>query len=82
MSDFWTDIEPYSESSVGGSINEGRKDQENQEYQDQEQEEVVLFTHRNSGRLRWCDQRALRHIKSEIESSKYKLFFVKHIAAG
>ena len=41
-----------------------------------------MVPRRNPRRLRRGEQRALRHIKSEIESSKDKLFFIKHISAG
>ena len=37
---------------------------------------------RNPRSLRRCDQRALINIKSDIEISKDKLFFVNHMSAG
>ena len=80
MSDLWPDIEPDSDSSGGGSSNEGSKEQDNPE--DQEQEELILYSHRNPRRLIRGGQRELRQTKSEIESSKDKLFFIKHISAG
>ena len=80
MSDLWPDIAPNSDSSNDGSSDYGRKYQENPD--DQEQEEVVLFTHRKPRRLIQVDQRALRQIKSEIKSSKDKLFLIKNTAAG
>ena len=64
VSNFWPDIESDSDSSNGGSSDEGSKYQENLE--DQEQEEVVLFTHKNPRILRQGDQRAPRQIKIEI----------------
>ena len=80
VSDFWPDIEPDSESSDGGSSYEGIIYQENAE--DQEQEEVVLVPRRNPRRLIQGDKRALRNLKSEIETSKGNLFFINNIAAG
>ena len=62
--DLWQDIEPDSESSDGGSSDEGIKDQDNT--YDQEQEEVVLVPRRNQRRLRRGDQRALSQIKIDI----------------
>ena len=80
VSDLWPDIEPDSDSSNEGSGDEGIKDQDNSD--DQEQEEVLLVSRRNPMRLIRGDQRALRQIKSEIESSKDKLFLINHISAG
>ena len=37
---------------------------------------------RNPRRLIQSDQRSLSHLKIEIEVSKYKLFFIKHILSG
>ena len=76
----WLGIEPDNESSDGGSNDKISKDQENLE--DKEQEEVVVVPLRNPRRLRRGDQRSLRQLKSEIESSKEKLFFIRHIVAG
>ena len=60
MADFWPDVEPGSNSSDGGSIKKGRKDQEIPD--DHEQEEVVSVPRRNPRRLKQGDQRALRQI--------------------
>ena len=43
---------------------------------------MLLVPHRNPRRLIWGDQRALIQHKSDIERSKDKLFFIKHVAAG
>ena len=80
VSYLWPDIEPDIDSNYGESRNEVIKDQDNLEVQ--EQEEVVLVPCRNPRRLRRLDQRSLRKLKSEIESSKDKLFFIKHMATG
>ena len=80
LSDFWIDIEPGSDSSDGGSRNEGSKYQENPDYQ--EQERVVLVPLRNPRRRRRGDQIALSQIKMDIERSKYKIFSKKHMSAG
>ena len=80
MYDLCPDIEPSIESSDGGSSNKVRKYQYNPE--DQEHEEAILVTRRNPRRIKWGDQRALRHLKIENESSKDKIFFINHIAAG
>ena len=80
MSDLWTDIEPDGDSSYNESSYEGRKYQENLDYQ--EQEEVVLVPRRNPRRVRRDDQRAFIQLKSDIERSKYKLFFIKHMYEG
>ena len=80
VSDLWPDIEPASDSSDYGSSDEGRKDQYNPD--GQEQEEVELVTHRNPRRLIGGDQIALSQLKSYIERSKYKLFFINHRSAG
>ena len=58
MYDFWPDMEPDSDSSDGGSSDEGIKDQDNLE--DKEREEVVFVPSRNPRTLRWVDKRALR----------------------
>ena len=73
MSDLWPDIEPVSDSSDDGSINEGSKDQENPD--DQKHKKVVSITYMNLMSLRRGNQRALRLIKINIEKSKDKLFF-------
>ena len=64
VSDLWLDIDPGSDSSNDRSGDEGSKDQDNTDYQ--EQEEVVLVSHRNPIRLRQFYQRALRQLKSDI----------------
>ena len=66
-------------SSVDGSSDKVSKYQENLYYQVRE---VVSSPLRNPKRLRRDDQRALKYLKSEIESSKDKLFIIKHISAG
>ena len=68
MSDLCPDIEPDSDSSNDGSINEGGKDQEKPEYQ--EQKEAVLVPCRNPRRIRRGEQRSLIQIKSDSEISK------------
>ena len=80
MSDLWPDIDPDSDSSNYGSWYEGIKYQDNPE--NQEQEKVLLFPHMNPRSLIQGDQRALNQLKSDIERSKDKLFFIKHIDAG
>ena len=72
VSDLWLDIHPGSESIVYWSNYEGRKKQENIDYQ--KHEEVVSTPCRNQRGLRWGEQRALWQIKSEIESSKENIF--------
>ena len=79
VSDLCSDIDPASNSIVYGSINEGRKYQEDIDYQEHE---VVSDPFSNPRMLIWGVQRALRQLKSEIESSKDKLFFINHTSAG
>ena len=55
VSDLWPDIDADSDSSNGGSGDEVIKGQDNPG--DQEQEEVVSFTHIIPRRLMWGDQR-------------------------
>ena len=43
---------------------------------------MILVPHSNPRRLIQGDKRALRHLKSEIETSKGNLFFINNIAAG
>ena len=43
---------------------------------------MVLYPSRNPRRLRRGDQRSLKQPKSEIESSKYKISFIKNISSG
>ena len=80
MSDIWIDIEPDSNSINDESSDEGRKDQQNSDYQ--EQEEVVLVPHRNSGRIRRVDQISFIHIYSDIERSKDKMFSLSTCLKG
>ena len=80
MSDLWPDIETDGDSSNNESSYEGRKYQENLDYQ--EQEEVLLVPRRNPRRVRRDDQRAFIQLKSDIERSKYMLFFIKHMYEG
>ena len=80
---FWyynTDIEPDSDSRDDGPSDKGRKYQEN--WDAQEQEEVVLVPRRNPRRLIRGYQRALSQLKSGIERSQDRIFFIKHMSAG
>ena len=43
---------------------------------------MVSVSRSNPRSVRRGDQRALRQVKVNIEKSKDRLFFVKHIAAG
>ena len=78
MSDLWTDIETDSDSIFDFSIDEILKDQENLDYKEQE---GLSDPYRKLSWIRRGDQRALEQLKSEIKSSKDKLFF-KHTSAG
>ena len=80
MYDLWPDIDPVSDSSTDGSIDEGIKYQE--KINDQDQEELVSVTRRNLMGIIQGYQIALIQLKSDTEKSKYKIFFIKHIAAG
>ena len=75
MYDLWLDIEPTSDHSVDGSSDKGIKDQDNL---DDNEQKVVLAPCNNPRRIIRGDQRALRHIKSKIKSSNYKLFFINN----
>ena len=79
-SDLWPYIDTDSNSSNYGSDDEGIKDQENPYYQ--EQKEAVFFPSRNPRITRQGNQRALIKLKSDIEISKDKLFFIKHMSDG
>ena len=76
VSDLCPYIEPNSDSIDDGSSDEGSKYQDNP--YDHKQEEVVSVTRRNPRRLRRGDQRSLKLLKTDIEKSKDKLFFIKH----
>ena len=76
----WPYIEPDTDSSVDGSSEKGGKYQENLD--DKYQEEVISDPHRNPRRIIWGEQRALRHLKNENQSSKDKLCFIRKISAG
>ena len=65
MSDLWTDIDPVSDSSDDGSIDEGIKDQDNAD--NKEQKEVASGTCMNLRSLIWGYQRSLILLKSDIE---------------
>ena len=80
MSDLCPDIEPDSDSSDYGSSDEVIKYQENTDYN--EQEEVILVPLSNPRRLRRGDKKALQLLKSDIENSNDKLFFIKHRTTG
>ena len=80
MSYLCLDIEPDIDSRNYGLSDEGRKDQENPDYQ--EQEELVLVPHRNSGRIRRVDQISLSHIYSDIERSKDEMFSLSTCLKG
>ena len=80
VSYLWPYIEPDSDSSDCVSSNEGSKDKSKSDYQ--EQKEVVLFPHRNPRKLKQDDQRSLSQLKSNIERSNDKLFFIKHMSTG
>ena len=60
MSGLWPEMEPDSEYSDDGLTDEGRKDQDNLYYQ--EQEEVVVFPHTKPRTLIRSDQRELSHL--------------------
>ena len=80
MSDLWPDIDPASDYSDDGSSDEVRKSQDNPDYQ--EQGEVVSVLRRNPRRFRQGNKRSLQLLKSDIESSNDKLFFINHRATG
>ena len=63
VSYLWPYIDPNSDSSFDGSIDEGIKDQENF---DDQGKEVVSSQCTNPIRLRQGDQRSLRQLKSEL----------------
>ena len=75
VSDLWPDIYPCGDYSVDLSSDKGSKDQENLD--DQEQE-VVSPSRRNSRRIRGGDQIPLIYLKRNIESSKDNFFFTKN----
>ena len=79
VSDLGPDIEPDSHSSVDGLSYQGIKYQKNL---DNQEHEVTPDTRSNPIWIIRGDQRALRQLKIEIESSKDKLFFTKHIYVG
>ena len=60
VSALWPDIDSDINSRNDGSSDEGINEQE--KLDDQEQVKVVLVPHRNQRRLRWGDQKSLRHI--------------------
>ena len=76
VSDLWPDIEPDKNSNVDGSSKEQYK------MNDKEQEEEISDPHSDPRMLRRSDKIALKKIKSEIVSSKDKLFLIKNISAG
>ena len=80
MSGLWPDIDIDGEFSDDGSNDEGIKNQKNQDYQ--EQEELVLVPRRKPLRIKCGYQRELIQLKSNIEISKDKFFFIKNIFAG
>ena len=43
---------------------------------------MILVPRSNPRILRQGDQRAIIHLKSDIEVSKYKLFFINHMPEG